>query len=48
MQQQMWRDLFNRAASTAWRGDYSLFGMGMQRVDAERMECGEPSPLCVV
>jgi hypothetical protein len=27
---------------------YSLFGMGMQRVDAERLECGEPSPLCVV
>jgi len=25
-----------------------LFGMGMQRVDAERLECGEPSPLCVV
>jgi len=24
---------------------YSLFGMGMQRVDAERLECGEPSPL---
>jgi hypothetical protein len=24
-----------------WR-DYSLFGMGMQRVDAERLECGEP------
>jgi len=24
---------------------YSLFGLGMQRVDAERLECGEPSPL---
>jgi hypothetical protein len=27
---------------------YSLFGMGMQRVDAERMERLESSPLCVV
>jgi hypothetical protein len=27
---------------------YSLFGMGMQRVGAERLECGESSPLCVV
>jgi len=27
---------------------YSLFGMSMQRVDAERLECGESSPLCVV
>jgi hypothetical protein len=27
---------------------YSLFGMGMHRVDAERVECGEGSPLCVV
>jgi hypothetical protein len=24
---------------------YTLFGMGMQRVDAERMERLEPSPL---
>jgi len=48
MRQQVWRDLFNRAASAALQRDYSLFGMGMQRVDAERMECGEPSPLCVV
>jgi hypothetical protein len=28
--------------------EYSLFGMGMQRVDAERMERLESSPLCVV
>jgi hypothetical protein len=39
MRQQVWRDLFNRAASPAGRRDYSLFGMGIQRVDAERLEC---------
>ena len=27
---------------------YNLFGMGMQRVDAERMERLEPSPLCFI
>ena len=27
---------------------YNLFEMGMQRVDTERMERLEPSPLCVV
>jgi len=27
---------------------YTLFGMDMRRVDAERMERLEPSPLCVV
>jgi len=34
MRQQVWRDLFNRAASAAGPRDYSLFGMGMRRVDA--------------
>src|SRR6266542_2672713 len=51
-----WRELFTRASFLRGlligRGhkqcDYSLFGMGMQRVDAERLECGEASPLCVV
>jgi len=48
MRQQVWRDLFNRVASAALQRDYSLLGTDMQRVNAERMERLEPSPLCVV
>ncbi len=45
----LWRELFTRAPFLIGlligqghkQVDYSLFGMGMQRDDAERLECGE-------
>ena len=40
--------LLTRAVLYHPRVVYSLFGMGMQRVDAERLERLESSPLCVV